>query len=714
MSVPFISPTWRIVLGLVALTTSIVLVATSLGFFPSHRTAIGEGRKQLCEALAIDFSELAGDLNSIELESHFQRVIDRCDDVLSIGVRQVDGTESIQIGDHFSTWTLSHDASSTEEEMVIPIYSNDLHWGTLEVRFEPVKSTGPGGWAASPELLLAGFVAIVGLVVFYIYLRIVLRQLNPSNAIPSRVRDALDSLAEGLVILDSNERIVLANESFQNATQKKFEELVGRQVGTLPFDSLHASGQAGIRLPWRETLATGRRVKGMLLGLSRDSEQLTFSVSCSTIVDEKGRNRGAIVSFEDVTRLESQKNELKKMVRELGNSSEEIQRQNRELEILATRDALTGCLNRRVFWDTFDREFTDATRQERPLSALMVDIDHFKSINDNYGHAFGDEVLRKVAGVLEDVVDDSGIVCRYGGEEFSILLAGMEIDDAAVLAEQIRVEIELLRFQNVTVSASLGVSAFDSESQSPQELLEKADKCLYSAKRRGRNVVVRWDEITDFDETEVTQDDRDDAMDESTPTPITMEAIDGILTLMELQYPAVVQHCRRVAEYCVICGKDWLSQESLSLVKAAALLHETDRMFRSPDPLQSERSTKPDGKTPPPSCGLVGNLAQRLFDSEELSNILANWQLPYPAISGQHDSESIGLLAISHRYDELTFGDGKSTTEAIETLHGESETDYDPVWITRFVDALHALQKGVFSENQLDDVSSSSESLGCV
>ena len=221
---------------------------------------------------------------------------------------------------------------------------------------------------------------------FTIYLRTVLTQLNPRKAVPKRVREALDTLSEGLLILDQKNRIVHANLSFERVTGYPFDSLLGRQASDIPFvDRASEDGRS-----WYEILNGQQAIRGRLLELPcEEGVSPTFSVSFSPILDDQGAAKGVICSFEDVTELETQKRELATTVDQLNASAQEIRRQNRELEVLATRDPLTGCCNRRYFFQEFDSRWSTAKASDGPLSVFMVDIDHFKSINDTYGHASG-------------------------------------------------------------------------------------------------------------------------------------------------------------------------------------------------------------------------------------------------------------------------------------------------------------------------------------
>jgi len=154
-------------------------------------------------------------------------------------------------------------------------------------------------------------------------------------------------------------------------------------------------------------------------------------------------------------------------------------------------DPLTNCMNRRGFDEQFENNFHAAIEDNRSVSLIMIDLDHFKGINDNYGHAAGDTVLRSLAGVLLDEAAQNGIVARVGGEEFAFLLAGHSLEEAAVIAERLRQQVEVMAVPGLDrgVTISCGIAAAPVHANSAGSLYALADKMLYRAKGSGRNRV---------------------------------------------------------------------------------------------------------------------------------------------------------------------------------------------------------------------------------
>lgn len=161
-----------------------------------------------------------------------------------------------------------------------------------------------------------------------------------------------------------------------------------------------------------------------------------------------------------------------------------------KLRTQALRDPLTGLYNRRYMEDVLERYSNLAERNDRPLAAIMIDLDHFKLLNDQHGHAMGDAVLREAAASIAGAIRPSDVACRYGGEELVVLLADCALDEAAAKAELLRARIESLSdVHGVRITASFGVAAMPDTSSRGAEIVNAADAALYRAKQAGRNRV---------------------------------------------------------------------------------------------------------------------------------------------------------------------------------------------------------------------------------
>jgi diguanylate cyclase (GGDEF)-like protein/PAS domain S-box-containing protein len=181
-------------------------------------------------------------------------------------------------------------------------------------------------------------------------------------------------------------------------------------------------------------------------------------------------------------------------------AEEALQRANAQLEQLALHDPLTGLANRRKFAERFQYDLARAVRAQSPLSLLMVDIDHFKAINDQHGHIAGDVCLKALAAILTGSVRAVDLVARYGGEEFVVLLPEMSADQSLLAAERVRSQVQAHPVwigegaPLLAVTVSVGAATAESAALTQEDLLARADEAVYRAKRAGRNRVCGYAE----------------------------------------------------------------------------------------------------------------------------------------------------------------------------------------------------------------------------
>lgn len=168
---------------------------------------------------------------------------------------------------------------------------------------------------------------------------------------------------------------------------------------------------------------------------------------------------------------------------------QQAKRQQEELIKLAMTDQLTGLYNRHSLFDIGPKYLGDAKRHQFPLSLMVIDLDHFKNVNDTHGHGVGDIVLKTIGQVLNDNCRIEDTVARFGGEEFVMLLSHCDLDFAATKAESVRAAIEKSQPNDLTITASIGVAAFN-QNDDFESLFDKADRAVYEAKDTGRNKVV--------------------------------------------------------------------------------------------------------------------------------------------------------------------------------------------------------------------------------
>ena len=183
-------------------------------------------------------------------------------------------------------------------------------------------------------------------------------------------------------------------------------------------------------------------------------------------------------------------NQLANMTRDLNKKNRALEKANITINELLRSDALTGIANRRHFFEYFQKMHAHAIRHRTPLSLVMADIDHYKEVNDRYGHQVGDEVLFDFAQLLKNNCREEDLPARYGGEEFAILLVPANKDEAYNLVERLRSTIEKTEFGDykLKITASFGIASLQN-TEDMDTLLKKADQALYAAKSAGRNQV---------------------------------------------------------------------------------------------------------------------------------------------------------------------------------------------------------------------------------
>ncbi|ONG41754.1 hypothetical protein BKE30_02635 [Alkanindiges hydrocarboniclasticus] len=169
--------------------------------------------------------------------------------------------------------------------------------------------------------------------------------------------------------------------------------------------------------------------------------------------------------------------------------TQELKKLMEDLEALSLTDSLTGLANRRAFEQRLKMEWQRATRYEHPLTVMLIDVDHFKRFNDDFGHQTGDHVLAQVGAILQQAVRTTDLACRYGGEEFVIILPDTPLDDALPIAHRIREHVADYRWEARQVTVSVGVAQLNQQ-KTPNQLVSDADQALYQAKAAGRNQVI--------------------------------------------------------------------------------------------------------------------------------------------------------------------------------------------------------------------------------
>lgn len=480
----------RLSIGLVCLTMSIFFAVDMLGIAPLPRDPVAEERIRSVEALAIRTVSHADRDGVAGMRTELDRAVRTTPDLLSAGLRDRHGRLLTATRRHRQAWTPDADQASLTH-VSVPLRREGAPWATLEVRF---AETGPDSLIASlwqrPMVRMMVVFATMSFFAYSLYLRRTLKHLDPSAVIPPRVQAALDLMSEGVLLLDRGDHIVLANDAFCERVGRSRESLVGQRASALGW-RVPGSNERAREFPWQNALRDSSTTNGLALCFEVEGDTRTFMVNGAPVLDGQ-KVRGAIATFDDITKLEAKSRELEEALALLEKSRDEIRLQNDELRVLARCDPMTGAANRRSFLETSEAVLSVAAQSNEPLSCVMIDIDHFKRVNDDHGHATGDEVIRRVSRVLIDQTSDDEAVCRYGGEEFCVLLRNHGLEEATAMAERWRRTIAAEGFTVVPVTASFGVTSLRQGADDVYRLIDQADQALYFSKESGRNRVTRY------------------------------------------------------------------------------------------------------------------------------------------------------------------------------------------------------------------------------
>lgn len=487
------TPAVRLSLGLVILTISILILAQAIGLAPGAERQQLEVRKRLAETLASQVSVAIMRGDELLLQYLLESSVERNPEILSVAVRRNDGVIVAQTKLHSQNWAKAKPNESTPTHIRFPIMINGAKRAEFELSFEPLLSDSHPIFKLPTFILLVIFVSLSGFVGYWFYIKRALKHLDPSAVVPARVRNALNILAEGVLILDRREQIVLANNSMIEHLQRTEQSLMGKKASSLGW--FLDPKQEATEYPWLKAIGSGVKQTGVrvLLPNSNSTEKDTiFQVNAVPILDPKGASQGTIAVFEDITELETKSRLLEEMIQQLAATQVAIENKNKELTFLATRDPLTNCFNRRALYEHLASKFDGARAGDTEFSCIMADIDFFKKVNDTYGHAAGDEVIKMAANSLREVVRDMDMVARFGGEEFCVILPGAPLEQAQLIAERCRQKIEEKVTNGIKVTGSFGVTSIRMGAVTANQLIQQADEALYYSKQHGRNQVTCW------------------------------------------------------------------------------------------------------------------------------------------------------------------------------------------------------------------------------
>ena len=437
----FLSTKSRMAIGQVSLLVSVLLTASLFGLMPDRLGAIREGRAALAETIATNSSIFITQKDIDRLEAILSLVVDRNEDLLSAGLRTETGQWLVTIGDHEEHWRDDDSELSDHTQVSVSIWEGDTKWGRVELRFNPLAGKGWMGVVTDPQTQLILFVALLSFLGFYFYLGKMLKQLDPSQAVPDRVRSALDTMAEGLLVLDNKEQIMLANRAFSSLLASSPDALLGRKVGDFPWSDADDQSLEPSTSPWQIALQTGEAKKNQRVHLTLpDNERHTFMINCSPILGSGAKNVGVMVSFDDITQLEEAEIELlkSKEAAEAANHAKSAFLANMSHEIRTPMNAILG------FTELLKRGFgRDSEETHKHLEII---------------HSSGKHLLELINDILDLSKVESGHleIERIRFNPYHVILEVVKVLSAKASEKQIGLELKVENDVPETISGDPG------------------------------------------------------------------------------------------------------------------------------------------------------------------------------------------------------------------------------------------------------------------
>ena len=303
--------------------------------------------------------------------------------------------------------------------------------------------------------------------------------------------DLIEHSAAVIFVKDLEGRYELVNRRYEEVTGMPREAVIGHVDAELfPGDAAESFRQSDLRV-----IESGQVVE---VGdfVDRSDGQIYLMTIKFPLRGEDGKVIGVCGMSTDISERKQAEDALKKANQQMEVQLKEIRQLHAALRDQANRDSLTQLYNRRFLADAIEREFHLVQRRSQPLSIILLDIDHFKSVNDSFGHSVGDECLVALARFMQQHFRKSDIICRYGGDEFLIVLPDSSTDLSTQRVEELRRLVADRTIQSGTRSirftVSSGIATYPAHGEKSTDIIRKADQALYVSKQAGRNQVTVW------------------------------------------------------------------------------------------------------------------------------------------------------------------------------------------------------------------------------
>lgn len=315
--------------------------------------------------------------------------------------------------------------------------------------------------------------------------------ISAYKATEQKLNTILDHVPVYIYIRDLQHKFIYANKMALELFECSIEQL----KGNTPIDLLGKKNGHEFQRLDLELLDKKQKVEGIEEFVNGDNSSFYWTVK-APLYDDEGNITSLIGMSTDITKQVNFEKQFEKANRELKKKIIEITKLQATLWEQATQDPLTQLFNRRYFNDISEKEILKSQRNNHPLALLLLDADYFKKVNDNFGHDVGDQVLIRLAKIMLDECRRSDLVCRFGGEEFVILMPEVNLETAIERAEKIRLryQTEVSEFLSTPTTLSVGVAMWDKSLRNLDGFTKAADLAMYQAKENGRNRVVVYSE----------------------------------------------------------------------------------------------------------------------------------------------------------------------------------------------------------------------------
>lgn len=319
-----------------------------------------------------------------------------------------------------------------------------------------------------------------------------IRRINDLTASEEKYRILLDESSDPIFMFDHEGRYLYVNGAFANGVNRKLDEIIHKRIWDV-FPKEEADKRFAV-VKW---VFENGETKIIEVRVPRTDGDRYYITTVKPVFHADGRVVSVICISKEITERKHMEEDLRRANEQLSAQLAEIASLHETLRDQAVRDPLTGLYNLRFLAESMKREMAQATREKIPLSVVLMDIDHFKEFNDNYGHKTGDEVLQALGSMLSKNTRAGDIACRYGGEEFMVIMPSAHATEAVRRAEQWRAEFSSIQIvykgQNLSATFSAGVATFPEHGATDDDIWRAADNALYKAKSAGRNCVILYE-----------------------------------------------------------------------------------------------------------------------------------------------------------------------------------------------------------------------------